>query len=152
MDYGENYDWKKKPALLSLRNQDWERIKPETEKINVLLTNIPTNCTSELNNLIHIGAKFVCEKIGVPMTDTKKEFKLGWEIRLEMLLRKLRQQAKTLKQLKKMRLCSDMQRKARRLEKNIQLEGERLKRYRDGAKQYRQKKHHKTTKENSTNK
>ena len=74
----------------------------------------------------------------------KKESKSGWEIRLETQVRNLRQRAKMLKN---MRLCSDKQRKARRLEQNMQLEEinqkvlakeGRLKRYRDRAKQCRQ--------------
>ena len=37
----------KKTTLASLMNQDWRRVKSETEKVNVLLTNIPTNNIAE---------------------------------------------------------------------------------------------------------
>ena len=52
----------KKTTLPSLRNQDWRTVKSETEKVNDLLTNIPTNDITELNDLIYTGAKLVCEK------------------------------------------------------------------------------------------
>ena len=38
------------------------------------------NNITELNELIYVGAKLVCEKIGIPSKSTKKP---GWEIRLE---------------------------------------------------------------------
>ena len=39
----------KKITLLSLRNQDWKKVKFETEKVNVLLKNISTNDIMKLN-------------------------------------------------------------------------------------------------------
>ena len=111
---------------------------------NDLLINITTNNITELNDLIYAGAKLVCGKIGVSSKKTKKESKIRGEIRVETQVRKQRQQAKILKQAKNLRLCSDKQRKARRLEQNIELEEinlkvlakeERLKRYRDRARQ-----------------
>ena len=103
-----------KTALPSLRNQGWKTIKAKTEKINDLLTTIPTNIT-ELIDLIYAGAKLVREKIGVPLKNTKKKSKPGREIRLETPVRKL-QQTKMLKELKSMRLCSgNSEKKARRL-------------------------------------
>ena len=42
----------KKITLPSLRNQDWRTVKTEIEKVNDLLTNIPTNDTTNLNDLI----------------------------------------------------------------------------------------------------
>ena len=40
----------KKPTLHSFRNQDWRTVKFETEKVNDLLTNIPTNDKTELKD------------------------------------------------------------------------------------------------------
>ena len=63
----------KKTILLSLRNQDWRTVKSETEKVNDLLTNIPTNDITVLN----AGAKLVSEKIGVPFRTTDRKSKRG---------------------------------------------------------------------------
>ena len=41
----------KKTTVPSLRNQDWRLVKSGTEKVNDLLTNIPTNNITELNDL-----------------------------------------------------------------------------------------------------
>ena len=103
----KNQGWKttkaeKQPRLKN--NQGWKTTKAETEKIKDLLTKIPTNNISELDDLIYAGVKLICGKIGVPLKNTKKESKRGWEIRLETQVRKLRQQAKMLKKLKNMRL------------------------------------------------
>ena len=46
-----------------------------------MLTYIPTNNISKLNELINAGAKLVREKSGVPFK--MKQSKPGWEIRLE---------------------------------------------------------------------
>ena len=62
----------KKNAMTSLRNQNWKAVKAETEKIKDLLTNIPTNNITELNDLIYAGAKLVCWKIGVPQKNTNR--------------------------------------------------------------------------------
>ena len=40
----------KKTTLLSLRNQDWKTVKSGTKKVSDLLTNIPTNNITELND------------------------------------------------------------------------------------------------------
>ena len=53
--------FEKKTRLPSLRNQDWKTVKAETGKINEL-TDILTNNITELNDLIHAGAKLLCEK------------------------------------------------------------------------------------------
>ena len=81
--------------LPSLRNTEWRRYKTETNKINQMLPYISTNNITELNEHIYSGAKFVCEKIGIP---SKKKSKPGWEIRLEMQIKNLRKQAKMVKQ------------------------------------------------------
>ena len=73
----------KKTTLPSLRSQDWRTVKIETETVNDLLTNIPTNSITELNDLIYVGAKLICEKIGVPLKTTDRKSKPGWELRLE---------------------------------------------------------------------
>ena len=63
-------------------------VKSKTEKENVLLTNVPTNNITELNDLIYSGARLVCEKIGVPLKTTDSKLKLGWELRLESQIKK----------------------------------------------------------------
>ena len=59
---------KKKTILPSFRNQDWETVTVETEKINKLLTN---NITI-LNELIYAEVKLVCEKIRVPLMNKNR--------------------------------------------------------------------------------
>ena len=61
-----------KTILPSLRNIEWKRLKTETNKINHILSYIPTNNITELNELINAGAKLVCENIGIPSESTKK--------------------------------------------------------------------------------
>ena len=73
----------KKIRLPSLRNQDWKIVKAETGKINELLIHISTKNITELNQLIYVGAKLICDKIGVLPKNTNKTSKLGWEIRLD---------------------------------------------------------------------
>ena len=87
-----------KTTLPSLRNLEWRTLKTETNKINKMLPYISTNNISELNDLINAGAKFVCEKSGVPSKSTKKQSKPGWEVRLETQIKNLRKQAKIVKQ------------------------------------------------------
>ena len=48
-----------------------------------ILPYIPTNNITELNDLIYVGAKLVCENIGIPSKSTKKRQKPEWEFRLE---------------------------------------------------------------------
>ena len=137
----------KKTTLLSHRNQDWKTVKAETEKVNDLLRNIPTNNITELNELIYAGAIVVCEKIGVPLKNTNRKSKPEWEFWLETHIRNLRQQAKMLRLKKNMRLCWDEERTATQLEQKIQLEEvnpkvlekeESLNRYWDRKREYRQ--------------
>ena len=71
----------KKTTLPSLRNIEWRTVKTETE--NKLNTYISTKNITELNELIYVGAKLVCEKIGVPLKSTNKKSKPRWEIQLE---------------------------------------------------------------------
>ena len=76
-----------KTTLPSIRNIEWKTLKIETNKINHVLSYIPTNNITELNELIYAGEKLVCEKTRIPSKNTKKQ---GWEIRLETQITKLR--------------------------------------------------------------
>ena len=59
---------------------------------------IATNKITELNKLIYVGAKLVCEKIGIPSKITKEKSKPGWEFRLETQIKKtLQKQLKVIK-------------------------------------------------------
>ena len=84
----------KKTTLPSLRSIELRTVKTETNKINQVIPYTSTNDITELNELIYAGAKLVCEKIGILSKSTKKESKLGWEIRQETQKRNLRNQAK----------------------------------------------------------
>ena len=71
-----------KITLSSLRNIEWRTLKTETNRINQMLPCISTNNISELNDLIYVGAKSECEKIGVPSKSTKKQDgKFDWKPR-----------------------------------------------------------------------
>ena len=72
----------------SLRNIEWKTFRIETEIINHILPNIPTNNITELNELFYARAKLVCETIRICSKSTKKQSKPGWEIRLEMQIKK----------------------------------------------------------------
>ena len=54
-----------KTTLLFLRNQDWKKVKVETEKVNRLFANIPTDNITELNEQIYAGENLVCDRVGV---------------------------------------------------------------------------------------
>ena len=99
----------------------------------------------ELNDLIFAGVKLVCKKIGVHQKTTNRKSKAGRKILLESQIRKLLQEAKTLKQ--NMKIYSDEEEKSRLLERKILLEETnqkvlakegRLKRYRATINQCRQ--------------
>ena len=77
-----------KTTLSSLRNIEWRTLKTETNKINQILPYISTNNITELKDLIYAGEKLVREKIGVPSKSTKKPSKPGWEVRLEIQIKK----------------------------------------------------------------
>ena len=83
----------------------------ETEKLNQVLTYIPKNIT-ESNELIYAEAKLVCEKIGVPLKNTNKKLKPGWEIRLETQIKTLRKLTKMIKQRKNAETCWGKKKKA----------------------------------------
>ena len=61
-----------KITLPSLRNIEWRTVKTETNKINQVLLYISTKNITELNELFYVGAKLVCQKIGIPPKSTKK--------------------------------------------------------------------------------
>ena len=105
----------KKTTLPSLRNEHWRIVKSETEKVNDLLTNIPKNDTTDLS----AGVKLVCEKIGIPLKTTDRKSKPGLELRLEWLIKSLRQQTRILK--RNIKKYSDETEKARQLERKIKL-------------------------------
>ena len=102
----------KKTLLPSLRNQDRRTVKFEIEKVNDLLTNIPTNETMELNDLTYAGAKLVREKIGFSLKTTVWKSKPGWELKLESQIKRLQQERILKQSIKK----SDETEKARQLE------------------------------------
>ena len=79
----------KKTTLPSLRKQDWRTVKSDTAKVNDKLTNITINDIIDLNDFIYAGAKFVSEKVGVPLKNTDRKSKSEREIKLESLKRKL---------------------------------------------------------------
>ena len=89
-------------------------MKSETEKVNNLLTNIPINDITELNDLIYAGAKLVCEKIGAPLKTTDRKLKPGWELKLDSEIKRLRQQARKLK--RNIKIYSEETEKAQQLE------------------------------------
>ena len=76
------------------------------ERLNQVLTYIPTKNITELNELIYAGAKLVCEKIRVPLKSMNKKSKPGWEIQLETQIRKLRK-LKNHKTKENVRTCWD---------------------------------------------
>ena len=135
-----------KSKLPSLRNIEWKKVKKETEKINKILMNIPTNNITELNNLIYAGAKLVCDRIGAPLRNTNRETnrntKAGWEFRLEEQIKQLRQQTNTLNRNTNTHLAKKVKRqhqiKLEEVKQKISAIEGRLKRYRERTKQYKQ--------------
>ena len=81
------------------------------KKINGLLAHISTKNIAELNELIYAGANLVSANIDVPRKNMDKSSKPGKEIRLETQKRKLRQQAKTIRQRKNVGTCWDEKKK-----------------------------------------
>ena len=78
-------------TLPFLKNQNWKKVKAETEKIYKLLPNILTDNIAELNKLIYAGVKLVCDRIRVLLRKPNRNTKPGWEIRLEGQVKKLQQ-------------------------------------------------------------
>ena len=71
-------------------NQDRKKVLVETKK-DKLLPNISTSYLTELNGLTYVGAKLVCYKSDVSLSNPKGNTKPKWEIRLEGEVKKLRQ-------------------------------------------------------------
>ena len=135
-----------KTNLPSLRNMESRTLKTETNKINQTLPYISTNNITVLDELIYAGAKLVYEKTEIPLKGTKKQAKPGWEIRLETQIKNQRKQVKMVKQ-KELGIYGNRTQKATREKITVQLEEinqkalakeERLKRYQQRVKQYRQ--------------
>ena len=138
---------KEKTTLPSLRNIEWRIVKVETNKVNQVLTYISTNNITELNELIYAGAKLVCEKIGIPLKNTKEKSKPGGEFWLETQIENLRKQLKVIKQKKNAEINRNRKERTTQEKLTLQLEGiyqkvlakeGRLKRYRQRVKPYRQ--------------
>ena len=89
-----------KTTLLSLRNQDWKKVKLWIEEIKVL-QHISTDVT-QLNELINAKAKLICNKIGIPQRNKNKNSKSGLEMDLEGEIKKQQQQqqSKLLRKVK----------------------------------------------------
>ena len=113
--------------------------------MNQVLTYIPTNNITGVNELIYAGAKLVCENIGIPSKNMKEKSKPGCEFRLETQIENLRKQLKTVKQKKN----AEINRKEKTTQEKLTVQLEeihqkvlakegRLKRYRRRVKQYRQ--------------
>ena len=132
-----------KSTLPSFRNIEWRIVKAETNKVNQVLTYIPTNNITDLNELIYAGEKLVWENIGIPSKNTKAKSKPGWEFRLETQIENLRKQLKVVKQKKNAEINRKESTTQEKLtvqleeihQKALAKEG-RLKRYRQRVKQY----------------
>ena len=74
---------KQETILPPLKNMAWRKLKIETEEINHLLTYIPTKNITELNELVYVRAKLVCEKNQGSLKEHEQKSKPGWEIQLE---------------------------------------------------------------------
>ena len=139
---------KKKTTLPSLRNMEWRNVKTVPEKINQMLTYTPTKNIIELNWLIYEGAKLICGKIDVALKSIDKKSKPGWEIRLEMQIKKSTKINQNDKLKEKRWNILGQTENSNTIKKIIQLEEinqkvltkeGRLKRYLEKVKQYRQK-------------
>ena len=113
--------------------------------MNQVLTYIPTNNITDLNELIYAGEKLVYENIGIPSKNMKEKSKPRWEFRLETQIENLRKQLKVVKQKKN----AEINRKEKTTQEKLTVQLEeiqqkvlakegRLKRYRQRVKQYRQ--------------
>ena len=52
-----------------LGNKIWKKVKAEIDMVNILLPSISTGNITEVNELIYVWAKLVCDKIGVLWTE-----------------------------------------------------------------------------------
>ena len=113
--------------------------------MNQVLTYIPTNNITDLNELIYAEAKLVCENIGIPSKNMKEKSKSGWEFRLKTQIENLRKQLKVVTQTKNTEINrkekttqEKLTEQLEEIHQNILAKEGRLKRYRRRVKQYRQ--------------
>ena len=92
-----------KTTLLFLRNQDLKQIKVETERENELMKYIPTDNITKQNELIYVGAKLVSDEIGIHWMNLIRNTKPWWKIGVERQIKKMQQQTKLLRKIKRSR-------------------------------------------------
>ena len=86
--HDDDDEWTKDNLAITKKHR-MENNQDGNVKINQVLIYIPTKHVTELNEIIYAGGKLACEKSGVPLKSTNKKSKPGWEIQLEMQIRKL---------------------------------------------------------------
>ena len=79
----------KKPRLENCQGRNSEN--------KLIINTYLNNNITELNEVIYAEAKLVSDEIGVPLKNTNRNSKPGWEILLETQIRNLRQQAKMIR-------------------------------------------------------
>ena len=82
----------KKFILPSLRNQDWKN----HDRTRRVVWNIPTDIT-KLNALIYARTKLVNAKIGITLRNRNRNTNIGWEMKMEGQIKKLREQEKIIR-------------------------------------------------------
>ena len=98
---------KQKTTLPSVRNIEWRTIKIEKEKMNKDLTYTQTKKHHWLKWTYQSKISLWENRDSFKDHRQKKKLKLGLEIRLEMEIRKLRKQAKMIKQVKYAGTCRE---------------------------------------------
>ena len=68
--------------------------------IIIIVINIPTDNITELNDLIYPGAKLINNKINTSLSNPNRNTKPGWEMKLEVWIKKLREQGKVVRKEK----------------------------------------------------
>ena len=66
-----------KKIMTSFRNQDWKKVKVETEKKNKLLPNIAMDNIAELNKLIYRETTLIRDKSDALIRKLNRNAKLG---------------------------------------------------------------------------
>ena len=89
-----------KTMLPSLRNQNWKKVKVETQKVNKLLQHILTENIAKQNELIYAGSKLFSDKTDMLQRNRNRTAKPGCEMRRERQIKTRRYQAKLLKKVK----------------------------------------------------
>ena len=81
---GKNYlTIAKKPRLEKSQGRNWKKKK-------LIINTYLNEQHHRIKKLIYAGVKLVCAKIGVPLKNTIRNSKPGWEIQLETQIRNLR--------------------------------------------------------------